>query len=173
MFLGLEPTATGNLTSLHIENDGVFLLNVDPSSQQQRLVYMSPETSNRPDAGVLPLWNAVFCVDCEIITSSRGDECPACKSRSLVSLARMLAGSLVAHRAQRSHEGESGLFDITIAVELQRMHAKDLSTTVERLTSVIGPKLARDQASFRIHVKPAAERLDLQPSLCFLERNAA
>jgi hypothetical protein len=134
---------------------------------------MFAETRNRPDARVLPLWNAVFCLDCEVISNSRGDECPACKGRSLVSLARMLGGSLVAHRAEYSQEGASGLFDITIAVELHQMHAKDLSTTVERLTGVIGPKLARDQASFRINVEPAADRLDLQPSLCFLERDAA
>ena len=85
----------------------------------------------------------------------------------------MLGGSLLAHRAQHSHECESGLFDITIAVELQQMHAKDLSTTVERLTSVIGPKLAGDRASFHINVKPAVAKFDLQPSLCFLERDAA
>ena len=85
----------------------------------------------------------------------------------------MLEGSLLAHRAQRSQECESGLFDITIVVELQQMHAKDLSTTVERLTGVIGPKLARDRASFHINVKPAVEKLDLQPSLCFPERMAA
>jgi hypothetical protein len=83
----------------------------------------------------------------------------------------MLGGSLLAHRAHQ--ERESGLFDITITIELQQMHAKDLSTTVERLTSVIGPKLARDQASFHINVKPAVDRLDLQPSLCFPERDAA
>ena len=134
---------------------------------------MFGETRNHLDAGVLPLLNAVFCLDCEVISSSRGDECPACKSRSLVSLARMLGGSLLAHRAQHSHECEGDLFDITIAVELQQMHAKDLSTTVERLTSVIGPKLAGDRASFHINVKPAVAKLDLQPSLCFLERDAA
>ena len=103
---------------------------------------MFAETKNRLDAGVLPLLNAVFCLDCEVISASRGDECPACKSRSIVSLARMLAGSLLAHRAQHSHKCESTLFDVTIAVELQQLHAKDLSTTVERLTGVIGPKLA-------------------------------
>jgi hypothetical protein len=65
------------------------------------------------------------------------------------------------------------LFDATIAVELQQIHAKDLSTTVERLTSVIGPKLAGDRASFHINVKPAVDRLDLQPSLFFLEQEAA
>jgi hypothetical protein len=134
---------------------------------------MFAEKRNHLDAGALPLWNAVFCLDCEVISSSRDDECPACKSRSLVSLARMLGGSLLAHRAQHSHECESGLFDITIAVELQQMHAKDLSTIVERLTSVIGPKLAGDRASFRINVKPAVDKIDLQPPLCFPERDAA
>jgi len=131
-------------------------------------------TRNDLDAGVLPLWNAVFCLDCEAVSSSRDDRCPACKGRSLVSLARMLGGSLLAHRAQDFQNGKSGLFDVTIAVELQQMHAKDLSTIVERLTSVIGPKLARDRASFHINVKPAAvEKLDLQPSFCFPERDAA
>src|SRR5579864_4164426 len=130
-------------------------------------------TKNHLDAGVLPLSNAVFCLDCEVISSSQGDECPACKSRSLVSLARMLGGSLLVHKAQRSQECEIGLFDITIVVELQQMHAKDLSTTVERLTGVIGPKLARDRASFHINVKPAVVKLELQPSLCFPERDAA
>lgn len=128
-------------------------------------------TRNHLDTGVLPLLNAVFCLDCEVISSSRGDECAACKSRSLVSLARMLGGSLLAHRAQQ--EWESGLFDITITIELQQMHAKDLSTTVERLTGVIGPKLARDRASFHINVKPAIDKLDLQPSFRFPEREAA
>jgi hypothetical protein len=85
----------------------------------------------------------------------------------------MLGGSLLAHKAQQSHPSKTGLFDVTIAVELQQMHAKDLSTTVERLTSVIGPKLAGDRASFHINVRPAVDKLDLQPSLCFLEREAA
>ena len=126
-------------------------------------------TRNHLDAGVLPLSNAVFCLDCEVISSSRSDECAACKSRSVVSLARMLGGSLLAHKAQHFQEWESGLFDIAITIELQQMHAKDLSTTVERLTSVIGSKLARDRASFHINVKPAVDKLDLQPH--FASRN--
>jgi len=81
----------------------------------------------------------------------------------------MLGGSLLAHRAQHFQEWEGGLFDITITVELQKMNAKDLSTTVERLTSVIGPKLARDRASFHVNVKPAVDKIDLQPR--FASRN--
>lgn len=80
-------------------------------------------------------------------------------------------GSLFAHKAKQ--ERESWCFDITMTIELHRMHAQDLSTTVERLTSVIGPALAQDRASYRINVNPAVEALDLQPSLCFPERDAA
>lgn len=130
-------------------------------------------TREHLDAGVVPLWNAVFCLDCEVISSSRGDECAACKGRSLVSLARILGGSLLAHKAQHFQEWKSGLVDITMTIELQQMHAKDLSTTVEKLTSVIGPKLAGDGASFHINVKPTLAKLDLQPTLCFPERDAA
>jgi hypothetical protein len=85
----------------------------------------------------------------------------------------MLGGSLLAHRAQQFQEGERRLFDITITVELQQMHAKDLSTTVERLTGVIGPKLARDQATFHISVKPTVDKPYLQGLLRFPERGAA
>jgi hypothetical protein len=85
----------------------------------------------------------------------------------------MLGGSLLAHRVQQGQENETGLFDITITVELQLVHAKDLSTTVERLTGIIGPKLARDRASFHINVKPSMDKGKMQPSLYFPEREAA
>ena len=127
---------------------------------------------NRLNNDGLPLWNAVFCLDCQMITSSRGDQCSGCNGRSLVSLARILGGSLFAHREQTS-QGGNELFDATITVELQQLHAKDLTTALERLTSVIGPKLAQDQAAFHINVRPSGDRPKLQSSLCFPERDAA
>ena len=130
-------------------------------------------TKNHLDKGGLPLWNAVFCLDCEVISNSRDGECPVCNSRSLVSLARLLGGSLFAHREHESQACGNASFDITITVELQEMYAKDLTTTLERLTSVIGPKLARDQATFHIEVKPSAGRLKSQGLLLFPERDAA
>jgi hypothetical protein len=113
---------------------------------------MDAGTRNRSGAEVLPLWNAVICLDCEVISNTPGDECPACKNRSVVSLARMLGGSMLAHNVQRSHEGESVLFEVNITVELRQMHAKDLTTTIERLTNVIAPTLARGRASFHVNV---------------------
>ena len=85
----------------------------------------------------------------------------------------MLGGSLFAYRAQQLRECKSGVFDISIRVELQQMYAKDLTTILERLTSVIGPKLAQDQATFCINVKPTEDGLSSQGSLSFPEREAA
>jgi len=130
-------------------------------------------TQKRLDKDGLPLWNAFFCLDCELISNGSGDECPVCSGRSLVSLARILGSSLFAHREYKSEECENRLFDITITVELQETYAKDLTTTLERLTSVIGPKLARDQATFHVHINPSKDQLKLQGSLRFSERDAA
>lgn len=127
---------------------------------------------NRLNNGGLPIWSAVFCLDCQMITSSRGDQCSGCNGRLLVSLARILGGSLFAHREQTS-QGGNELFDATITVELQQLHAKDLTTALERLTSVIGPKLAKDQAAFHIDVKPSLDRPKTQGLLSFPEREAA
>lgn len=107
---------------------------------------------SQPEAEVLPLGGAVFCLDCETISNSRGDECPACKGHSLLALAKILGGSL---RGQQLAQGfEGGLFDITLTVELRRMHANDVNATLEGLTSVIAPRLAQGRASFHINVQP-------------------
>ena len=134
---------------------------------------MFAQTQKRLDASGFPLWNAIFCLDCEVISNSRGDECPVCNGRSLVSLARILGGSLFAHRERHSQDKENAFFDITITVELNQMYARDLTTTVERLSGMIAPQLARDQATFHISVNPSADRLKLQGLLCFPERDAA
>ena len=112
---------------------------------------------------VIPLWNAVICLDCEVISNTPSDECPACSSRSLVSLARMLGGSLLSHKMQGSYESESVLFDVKITVELRQMNAQDFSTIIESLTNVIGPTLALDGASFHVNVEPTVAKF-LLPS---------
>jgi len=134
---------------------------------------MIPISKERQDSAGFPLWNAVFCLDCELINNGQSNECPACGSRSIISLSRVLGGSLYAHREQQFRERETELFDITITVELQRMLAKDLTTTLERLTTVIGPMLARDQAAFHVTVEPSEDRFKSQGLLCFPERDAA
>ena len=45
------------------------------------------------------LLEAVLCADCEIISNSAGDRCEICGSRSLLSLGRLLGGSIEGQRA--------------------------------------------------------------------------
>ena len=80
---------------------------------------------------------------------------------------------MFAHREQLSQGGEHAIFDVTMTVELRQMDAKDLTTTLERLTSVVGAKLAREEAMFHVDVKPSPNRFRSQGMLCFPERNAA
>src|SRR5215467_16326646 len=115
---------------------------------------MFTETHNQAETEVLPLANAVFCLDCETISNSRREDCPVCKSHSVVNLAKMLGGSLLTHSIAKSRPGDSVLFDATITVGLPQMQAKDLESTVEKLSMAIGSRLARNGASLHIKVEP-------------------
>jgi hypothetical protein len=47
----------------------------------------------------IPLMEAVLCADCELISNSGGERCEICGSRSLLSLGRVLGGSIEGQRA--------------------------------------------------------------------------
>jgi hypothetical protein len=65
------------------------------------------------------------------------------------------------------------LFETTISVKLQQINAQALSTTVERLTSVIAPMLARDRATFHVSVTPSVDKPEVQGLFRLQERDAA
>jgi len=116
-------------------------------------------THNESEPDVVPLCYAVFCLDCESISNTPRDECPSCKSHSLVSLARMLGGSILDQPSNRLGQCASLSFDITITVGLQQMHAEDLNTALERLSNMVGPRLGRARASVHIDVEPKVDEL--------------
>jgi hypothetical protein len=47
----------------------------------------------------VPLLEAVLCADCEIISNSAGERCEICGSASLLSLGRVLGGTIEGQRA--------------------------------------------------------------------------
>jgi hypothetical protein len=47
----------------------------------------------------VPLLEAVLCADCEVISNSSGERCEICGSHSLLSLGRVLGGSIEGERA--------------------------------------------------------------------------
>src|SRR5215472_10760791 len=114
-------------------------------------------THNQSELDVVPLCHAVLCLDCESISTTPRDECPSCKGRSLVSLARMLGGSILGQQSHGLSQCANLSFDITITVGLQQMHAEDLNTALERLSNMVGPRLGRARASVHIDVEPKVD----------------
>jgi hypothetical protein len=103
---------------------------------------------------IFPLKTAVFCLDCETIASSSGDECPVCGSRSLVSLARMLGGNLFRRGRNRVQASEDASLDATISLELHDVKTSDLNSAIDQLTQAIGA-LAKGSADIHVDVEPS------------------
>src|ERR1700678_4610584 len=50
------------------------------------------------DVNFVPLQSATFCIQCELISANHRPHCLACGSQALVSLSRVLGGSLLAQQ---------------------------------------------------------------------------
>ncbi len=100
------------------------------------------------------LQEAVFCLDCETINNSAGDECPLCRSRSLVSLARMLGGNLFRRECNRLPD-EDVLFDATITLELHSVKACDLNKVIDELTHRTGSTIGNGGVVVHVEVEPS------------------
>jgi hypothetical protein len=115
------------------------------------------EIRKRTEAEVIPLLNAVFCLDCEAISASSNDDCPACGGRSLASMAKLLHGSLRKERG-RVTAIDVQLFDATLAIDLRQISAGGLGTLLGDLEHITGPRLAQGDVSIQMKVKPVAEK---------------
>jgi hypothetical protein len=104
------------------------------------------------DLGAVPLQSAVLCVDCECVTDGRSDECLVCGSRSLLSIARVVGGTLSREASPKTDN--QVLYNLEITVELGLIESKDLNATVEGIASLIGPRLGRGRACCHIKVEP-------------------
>jgi len=62
-----------------------------------------------PAPNTIPLMNAVLCADCEVISESAGETCLVCGSRSLLSIGRILGGSVGEDRAVLLPEDQAEL----------------------------------------------------------------
>jgi hypothetical protein len=81
------------------------------------------------------LLNAVLCADCEVISDSDGEVCAVCGSRSLLSLGRVLGGSIGEERAVLLPSGEKELRSMfTVLV------SRDVSTTLRPSRRWIRPQ---------------------------------
>lgn len=117
-------------------------------------------TKRQADSGVVPLQGAVLCVNCECLSNGRFDECPVCGSHSLLSIAHMLGGTPLPDKARCITE-DKVLFDLNITIELKQMESADVNASLERITRLIGARLAQGRACFHINVEPVVSNWDI------------
>ena len=73
---------------------------------------MSTGPKPEPTLNTIQLMNAVLCADCEVISDSASEVCAVCGSRSLLSLGRVLGGSIGDERAVLVPAEQSALRDM-------------------------------------------------------------
>ncbi len=117
---------------------------------------MSNGIWNRSQPLVFALSSAVLCLDCEVVSNSRTQGCPACESRSLLNLAYIMGGSL--RGPQSDHRATGGTFDIVATIELRQMCAKDLNPMLETLTKALDKSLAEGCVTFHVKVQPTSDK---------------
>ncbi|HEY5177231.1 MAG TPA: hypothetical protein VII95_16855 [Terriglobales bacterium] len=87
-----------------------------------------------PELNSVPVLEAVLCANCEIISNSAGEACEICGSRSLLSLGRVLGGSIEGQRAvpvqwdrRPVHNGFTVLVNPDAAEVLQQRRRRKIS----------------------------------------------
>ena len=97
---------------------------------------MYPEIVTERELSTVPLQNAVFCVNCEIISNSRHDICTVCGSRSLIGLFRVLGGTLRPRKPGSLDETspKKVRYNLELAVKAFEVAARDLNQAIESIT---------------------------------------
>jgi hypothetical protein len=112
-------------------------------------------TRKQADAAVVPLQNAVLCLDCECVTNGRFDECLVCGGRSLLSIARLLGGTLQSGDPDCPQRDESIVrFDLKITIDMMHLESNELNNAVDGIARLIALSLGQGRARCHINVEP-------------------
>ena len=99
---------------------------------------MSAATASVFGLNTVSLDNAVFCVNCEMISNSAHDVCDVCGSRSLVALCRVLGGTLRRRTAPAPipmHPAKTTVkYHVELSIDAHDVCARDLNQAIELVT---------------------------------------
>ena len=82
---------------------------------------MDAKQNAEPVLNTVDLMSAVLCADCEVISDSSGEVCAVCGSRSLLSLGRVLGGSIGDERATVIPAEERELRNMFTLLDYQKL----------------------------------------------------
>ena len=96
---------------------------------------MNAATETKRGADAVPLLNAVFCVDCETISSSPHDACTICGSHSLINVFRILGGTLRSQKAQSAGgQAKPTKYNLELAAKVRGIPTTELNFIIESMT---------------------------------------
>jgi len=99
---------------------------------------MSAASARVLDLNTVPLDNAVFCVNCEMISDSPHDVCTVCGSSSLVALCRLLGGTIRKRPASIQlappRQRHSVRYHLELSLDAHDVAARDLNQAIEIVT---------------------------------------
>ena len=83
----------------------------------------------------VPLHNAVFCANCETISNSQHDACTVCGSHSLISVFRMLGGTLRNQKPQLTGDhAKAAKYNLELTAKVHGIPATELNFIIESMT---------------------------------------
>ncbi len=105
----------------------------------------------------IPLVNAVYCADCDLITESPHDACGTCGSHAVVGVSRMLERSWQPTEARLT--AKNARFKLNLAAELHEIPADGLAEFTNLVTRLAesGGRVER----LHINVEPFANTTDM------------
>ena len=122
----------------------------------------------RSDLNFLRLQTAIFCVECELISDNNTTSCYACGSRAVMSLSRILGGSL--HREPTAQLLHDAAMDRIVRELLATVPVSE--EAVEEKGALIAARNSQNPGilSDEIAAKPAL--LDLEPAISVIAERA-
>jgi hypothetical protein len=89
-------------------------------------------TAAHAEEGVsaVPLLNAVYCAGCETISNSPHEACTICGSHSLISLCRLLGGTLQSQKVQVA----TAKYNLELTAKVHEVPATELNQLIQSIT---------------------------------------
>lgn len=114
---------------------------------------MNAGAETEEGALAVPLLHAVFCVECETISNSPHQACMVCGSQSLISLFRLMGGTLRSQTA--TSDANAGQCNLELNAKVYGIPSTELNRVIEFVTHLA--RACAGLESLHINVEPVFE----------------
>ena len=124
-----------------------------PPTAERRSCSHLPQPHGRQLLSAIPLLNAVYCANCDLITNSPHDDCSVCGSRSVMAVSRIW-------KLTPSHDAplRTARYKVSFIADVRGIPANELNESTKLLNRLAD--LGGDLMAFHIQVEPVLSSLN-------------